>query len=81
MRLERKRRRRAQSRRRVVPDLVEQVIALPQPARERRDQPALAVEAVIDVLAQFGLRVPDDRPVARAERGQPQRLQAAQRLR
>ena len=53
VRLERELRGRAQRGGRVVPHLVEQLVVRAQPARERVEQPALAVEAVRDVLVEL----------------------------
>ena len=53
---------------RVVPHLVEQLVVRAQAARERVEQPVLAVEAVRDVLVELRGRVPHDRAVARAQR-------------
>ena len=80
MRLERQRGGRAQRRGSVVPHLVEQLVGGAQAAVERVDQPPLAVEPVLQVLAQLRLRVPHDRPVPGAERIELQRLQAPQRV-
>ena len=68
MRLQRQRGRGAQHGRRVVPDLVEQRLALADATLERVHQPSLAVEAVLDVLGELRVRIPHDRAVARAER-------------
>ena len=80
VRLERQRGRRAQRGGRVVPDVVEQLVARAQPARERVEQAALTVEAMSDVLVELGVRVPHDRPVAGAERVEVERAQLPQRL-
>jgi hypothetical protein len=53
--------------RRVVPDLIEQLLHTAAPRLERGDQPALAVESVLDVLIDLGPRIGHDRAVARED--------------
>ena len=47
---------------------------------QRLEEPAFAVEAVGDVLVELCRRVPDHRAVARAQRLEIERAQAAQRV-
>ena len=51
--LERERRGRTKGGRRVVPDRVEQLVGAAQAALERRDQTALAIETMLDVLVEL----------------------------
>src|SRR5207244_1099410 len=67
MRLERERGRRAQLAGRVVPDVVEQLIARSEAPLERVGEPALAIEPVLEIFGQLLLRLPNDWPVARTE--------------
>src|SRR5438552_8328916 len=80
MRLERERCGGSQLRWCVVPDPVEQLLAPPQSAVQRLQEPALAVEPVADVFVELRVRIPDDRPVAWAERLELERAEPPQGL-
>ena len=65
----------------VVPDLVEQLVACARrPRVERRDQPPLAVEAVLDVLASFARGSQTTGPWPGQSASSVERAQASQRL-
>ena len=79
MRGERERRRRPQLGRGVGPGGVEQLVAVTQAGGERGHQTPLAVQAMLDVLGQLRLWVPDVGAVSGADDIELERAQAAQR--
>src|SRR5919107_1067148 len=70
---------RAQRGRRVGPHAVQQLVRAAQAVGQRALEPALAVEAVGDVLVELGVRVEDERPVTGAQDLEAAAPQAPQR--
>ena len=80
VRRERDRRGRPQLLRHVVPGGVEHLGHRARAGLQRREQPALAIQPVLDVLVELGRRIGHRRPVAGQEHRQVAPAQLAQRL-